>query len=43
MYDIHHNPKVWKQPYTFNPDRFAPGGEAENMEREGLSWLPFSS
>ncbi|CAO3635442.1 unnamed protein product [Cunninghamella blakesleeana] len=43
LYDIHHNPNVWKNPNTFNPDRFAPGGEAENMERDGLSWVPFAS
>ncbi|KAI8143288.1 cytochrome P450 [Fennellomyces sp. T-0311] len=40
IYALHHNPTVWKDPETFNPERFAPGGEAE---RAGLSWLPFST
>ncbi|CAO3635478.1 unnamed protein product [Cunninghamella blakesleeana] len=43
LFDIHHNSKVWENPYTFNPERFAGGGEAVQNEREGLSWLPFSS
>ena len=41
IYALHHNPAVWKEPETFNPERFAPGGEAECL---GLySWLPFSN
>ncbi|CAO3626975.1 unnamed protein product [Cunninghamella blakesleeana] len=43
IYDIHHNPYVWKNPEHFNPDRFANGGEAERKERGGLSWVPFGS
>ncbi|CAO3635458.1 unnamed protein product [Cunninghamella blakesleeana] len=43
MHDIHHNPNVWKNPNTFNPDRFCPLGEAENMERDGYSFIPFST
>lgn len=39
--NMHYNPKVWKDPYRFNPDRFAPGGEAESQE--GMAWLPFSN
>ncbi|KAI8150362.1 cytochrome P450 [Fennellomyces sp. T-0311] len=39
IYELHHNPNVWKDPDTFNPDRFAPGGEGE---QNGISaWQPF--
>ncbi|KAG2199879.1 hypothetical protein INT46_009819 [Mucor plumbeus] len=41
IYNLHHNPDVWMEPYTFNPDRFAPGGEADNQE--GIAWAPFSN
>ncbi|KAI8143746.1 cytochrome P450 [Fennellomyces sp. T-0311] len=40
IYAIHHNPTVWKDPETFNPERFAPEGE---NSRGGLSWVPFSN
>ncbi|KAI8146009.1 cytochrome P-450 cyp509A1, partial [Fennellomyces sp. T-0311] len=40
IYQLHHNPAVWKDPEAFDPERFAPGGEAEHG---GLTWLPFSS
>lgn len=40
IYNIHHNPNLWKDPYVFNPDRFLPGGEADNQE--GIAWIPFS-
>ncbi|KAI9308031.1 cytochrome P450 [Cunninghamella echinulata] len=43
MLDLHNNENVWKDPYTFNPDRFSPNGEAEQKNREGLSWAPFAS
>ncbi|KAG0181653.1 cytochrome P450-dit2 [Apophysomyces sp. BC1021] len=43
IYALHHNPNVWEDPEKFDPERFAPGGEAENMTRGGLSWLPFSN
>ncbi|CEP12637.1 hypothetical protein [Parasitella parasitica] len=41
IYNLHHNPDVWKDPYTFDPERFAPGGEADNQE--GIAWMPFSN
>ncbi|KAI8143289.1 cytochrome P450 [Fennellomyces sp. T-0311] len=40
VYALHHNPAVWKEPEVFDPERFAPGGEAE---RAGLAWLPFGN
>lgn len=41
IYNLHHNPDVWVDPYTFNPDRFLPGGEADSQE--GIAWVPFNS
>ncbi|ORZ15229.1 cytochrome P450 [Absidia repens] len=41
--DVHRNPKVWTSPYEFNPDRFLPGGEAEQKTSAGTAWIPFSS
>ncbi|KAI9307942.1 cytochrome P450 [Cunninghamella echinulata] len=43
IYDLHHSKYVWKDPEIFNPDRFAKGGEAEQKNREGLTWVPFAS
>ncbi|KAI8077707.1 cytochrome P450 [Halteromyces radiatus] len=43
MTNLHRNPKVWSSPYTFNPDRFLPGGEAERHPGSGLAWIPFSN
>ncbi|ORX55713.1 cytochrome P-450 cyp509A1 [Hesseltinella vesiculosa] len=42
MYELHHNPNVWKDPHTFNPDRFESGGEADQNAGLGLTWTPFS-
>ncbi|KAI9264403.1 cytochrome P450 [Phascolomyces articulosus] len=39
IYQLHHNPTVWNNPEKFDPERFAPGGEAEH---NGLAWMPFS-
>ncbi|KAI9304538.1 cytochrome P-450 cyp509A1 [Cunninghamella echinulata] len=41
IYGLHHSSKVWDDPETFNPDRFAPGGEAE--KQNGIAWVPFSN
>lgn len=43
IYNLHHNPTVWKDPEIFRPERFAPGGEAEEHAGLGMSWLPFSN
>ncbi|CAO3646121.1 unnamed protein product [Cunninghamella blakesleeana] len=39
IYDLHHNPNIWRNPETFNPDRFADGGEAESLAGSGFSWV----
>ncbi|KAG2221566.1 hypothetical protein INT45_002580 [Circinella minor] len=43
VYDLHHNPKVWKNPDLFDPERFAPGGEVDQLSGSGLPWTPFSN
>ncbi|CDH56612.1 cytochrome p450 [Lichtheimia corymbifera JMRC:FSU:9682] len=43
IYNLHHNPTVWKDPETFRPERFELGGEAEKLAGLGMSWLPFSN
>ncbi|KAI8137872.1 cytochrome P450 [Fennellomyces sp. T-0311] len=40
IYELQHNPRVWDDPDTFNPERFA---DEEANKLEGLKWLPFSS
>ncbi|KAI8148349.1 cytochrome P450 [Fennellomyces sp. T-0311] len=42
-YNIHRNPKYWKDPETSNPDRYAAGGEAERQPGSGLAWVPFGN
>ncbi|KAG2219787.1 hypothetical protein INT45_008878 [Circinella minor] len=43
IYNLHRNPKYWKEPETFNPDRFAPGGEADSHSTSGYPWFAFSN
>ena len=38
MYGIHHNPHVWQNPESFEPERFAPERE---KARHNLAWMPF--
>ncbi|KAI8138782.1 cytochrome P450 [Fennellomyces sp. T-0311] len=40
-YQLHQNSRVWKDPDTFNPERFAPGNEYDSKSAYG--WLPFST
>ncbi|KAF7721368.1 cytochrome P450-dit2 [Apophysomyces ossiformis] len=42
MHMLMHNPRIWKDPEQFDPERFAPGGEAD-QQSSPLCWLPFSS
>ncbi|ORZ07157.1 cytochrome P450 [Absidia repens] len=48
IYNLHHNPQVWNHPETFDPSRFAAGGEADqqasaaNSKNGGaMAWSPF--
>ena len=44
MMGLHRNPLVWKDPATFDPERFAPGGEAEMVTKKyGTCWTPFGN
>ncbi|KAI8147891.1 cytochrome P450 [Fennellomyces sp. T-0311] len=43
VYEMQHNPTVWKDPEVFRPERFLPGGEAEENSKLGLPWVPFGS
>jgi len=38
IYGLHHNPKYWKDPFSFNPDRFLP---EEIAKRPKFSYMPF--
>lgn len=43
IYELHHNPVVWDNPETFEPMRFAPRGEVDQLHSQGrLAWLPFN-
>ena len=41
IYDVHHNPTVWEDPEEFRPERFLPGGEAEENAKLGWPWVAF--
>lgn len=38
--EMHRNPKYWKDPLTFDPDRFSPEKVAE---RDPFCYIPFNS
>ena len=43
IYELHNNPTVWEHPDVFDPMRFAPGGEVDQLNSQGrLAWLPFN-
>ncbi|KAG0165498.1 cytochrome P450-dit2 [Apophysomyces sp. BC1015] len=41
VHGMHNNPHVWHNPEKFDPERFAPGGEAEKKSK--MAWIPFSN
>ncbi|KAG2187286.1 hypothetical protein INT44_004971 [Umbelopsis vinacea] len=43
IFVMHHNPAIWKNPETFDPERFAPGAESESKAGTGLAWVPFGN
>ena len=44
MMALHRNPSVWEDPDAFKPERFAPGGEADQaVKKHGMVWMPFSN
>ncbi|KAG0188021.1 cytochrome P450-dit2 [Apophysomyces sp. BC1034] len=43
IYNLHRSPQVWTNPEKFDPQRFAPGGEAEKMAGGNMAWIPFAS
>lgn len=43
LYELQHSPDIWRDPEVFDPERFARGGEAEQMAGKGLTWIPFSN
>lgn len=38
---IHQDPKIWKDPRSFIPERFEKGGEFES--HTGMTYMPFSN
>ncbi|KAI8056456.1 cytochrome P-450 cyp509A1 [Thamnidium elegans] len=45
IYNTHRSPSNWDDPHTFNPERFRPGGEADQKTSGefGNPWIPFSN
>jgi cytochrome P450 family 4 len=40
VYNIHHNPKYWSDPFEFRPERF---NEEESKTRPSMAWIPFGA
>lgn len=38
---IHHNPKIWPRPHSFEPQRFM--GDEASPHRHRLAWMPFGA
>ncbi|CAO3646089.1 unnamed protein product [Cunninghamella blakesleeana] len=43
IHETHQNPNTWNQPEVFNPDRWLPNGEAEQLSSKGIAFVPFSN
>jgi cholesterol 24(S)-hydroxylase len=43
LFETMHSEKNWVNPLKFDPDRFAPGGEASQQELKGMTWIPFGN
>ena len=40
VYAIHHDPKIWPEPETFNPYRFT---SEEKAKHNSYDWMPFGA
>ena len=40
IFNVHHNPTVWSDPWTFRPDRFHPDN---SKDRDNYAFVPFSA
>lgn len=40
-YAVHHNPRVWRDPLTFDPERFAADRREERAHK--MAWMPFGA
>lgn len=41
LFSLHHDESIWKNPDDFIPERFEPGGEADQIYEQGVNWAPF--
>jgi len=40
IYGVHHNPDVWENPLTFDPDRFSKDNDAK---MDSFAFIPFAA
>lgn len=40
IWEIHHDPNLWPNPYSFDPERFNP---INRKSHDSLSWIPFGA